>query len=102
MSRSYGPLISRFASAPEQSLAAEHPGPAVWLALNTGRLSAEYAQVNPDCRRVAAPLALPSGDAAILLLALTRGRDLESLKRPLERLASTIHSEMGQAHSRSR
>jgi hypothetical protein len=94
LSRSYGPGIGRVMTASHQALAAEHPDSAVWKALNTGQLAAEYREVHPDCCGIATPLCLPSGATVALALALPDRRAVEALKRPLDRLASLILADL--------
>jgi hypothetical protein len=77
-------------SAFEQSIAPEHPASAMWQAIETGRLSAEHRVVHPECCCIATPFPLPSGDVAVLGLALPDHRGVESLKRPLDKVASLI------------
>ncbi len=74
----------------EQSIAPEHPASAMWQAIASGRLSAEHRVVHPECCCIATPFSLPSGNIAVLGLALPDHRAVESLKRPLDKVASLI------------
>jgi IclR family transcriptional regulator, acetate operon repressor len=85
-----GHLTTQVMTVFEQSVAPKHPASAMWQAIETGRLSAEYREVHPECCCIATPLPLPSGDIAVLGLALPDHRAVESLKRPLDRMASLI------------
>jgi DNA-binding IclR family transcriptional regulator len=85
-----GRLTTQVMTAFQQSTAPEHPASAMWQAMATGRLAAEHREVHPECCCIATPFRLPSGDIAVLGLALPDHRAVESLKRPLDRVASLI------------
>ena len=70
------------------------PESAIWLALNSGRLTAEYRVMHPDCCAIAAPLCLPSGEGAALGFGLPGHCDMEPFKAPLAAVASRIESDM--------
>jgi hypothetical protein len=84
--RRMAPVMTAF----DQTKAAEHPASAMWQALKTGQLASEHREVHPDCCCIATPFTLPSGDIAILGLALPDHRAVEALKRPLDKLTSHI------------
>lgn len=94
ISRSYGPRLTEVMPAAEQILAAEHPASAIWQALKRGRPVAEYGEVHRDCCCIATPFRLPSGDIAVLALTSPSRRDVEALKRALERNALLLCAEM--------
>ncbi|MCV7426184.1 helix-turn-helix domain-containing protein [Mycobacterium montefiorense] len=85
-----GRLTTQVMTAVEQTMAPRHPASAMWEALETGRLCAEHRVVHPECCCIAMPFVLPSGDIAVLGLALPDHRAVESLKRPLDKMASLI------------
>jgi hypothetical protein len=86
----HGRLMVPVLTAFDQTKAPEHPASAMWQALKTGQLASEHREVHPDCCCIATPFSLPSGDIAILGLALPDHRAVEALKRPLDKLASLI------------
>jgi IclR helix-turn-helix domain len=90
LTATHGRLMGQVMSAFEQSVAPEHPASAMWQAIETGRLSAEHRVVHPECCCIATPFPLPSGGIAVLGLALPDHRGVESLKRPLDKVASLI------------
>ncbi|WP_030185350.1 helix-turn-helix domain-containing protein [Streptomyces sp. NRRL S-813] len=90
---SYAPHVGRIMPPSEQRRAALHPASTIWLALDSGQLAAEYQEVRPECNCIATPISLPSGGTAVLALARPNELEVESLKRPLERVASRILSE---------
>jgi DNA-binding IclR family transcriptional regulator len=92
-----GRLMAEVMTAFEQSSAPEHPASAIWEAIETGSLAAEHREVHPQCCCIAAPFELPSGDVAVLGLALPDHRAVESLKRPLLRVASLIADDVKRA-----
>jgi hypothetical protein len=94
VSRTYGPRVTRVMTASDQAAAAEHPASAIWQALRTGQMAAEHRQVHPDCCCVATPLTLASGEIAVLGLALPDHQAVESLKRPLDKVASLIVADL--------
>jgi predicted transcriptional regulator len=94
MSRAYGARLGRSLTRSEQRTAAENPKSAMWLALDSGRLAAEYRMMHPDCCAIAAPLSLPSGQAAVLGFGLPANCDMEPFKAPLAGIASHIESDM--------
>ncbi|MEW2514809.1 helix-turn-helix domain-containing protein [Streptomyces sp. NPDC046870] len=90
----FGPHFRRVMPPAEQRLAAVHPASAIWRALRFGELAAEYQEVHPGCNCIAAPFFLPSGDTGVVTLVRPDNLEVESLKRPLERVASKILSDM--------
>ncbi|MEV5477020.1 helix-turn-helix domain-containing protein [Streptomyces sp. NPDC052207] len=94
VSRSYGARTVGAVTAPAQRRAAEHPASAVWRALNLGQLAAEYGEAHPKVDCMATPMALPTGDTAILTLAEPRGVNLEPFKHPLDRTIALILSDL--------
>jgi predicted transcriptional regulator len=88
--RSYGQGLSRLVLPTDQATAAEHPASATVRALQSGQLTAEHGEAHPNCSGLAMPFSLPCGDAAVLSLGLPQQCDVEMLKRPLERLAVRI------------
>ncbi len=90
LTTTHGRLMGQVMSAFEQAVAPEHPASAMWQAIETGRLSAEHRVVHPECCCIATPFPLPSGDVAVLGLASPDHRGVESLKRPLDKVASLI------------
>ena len=100
LTRTYGRLMTQVMTGFDQTTAAEHPASAMWQALKSGHLASEHRQVHPDCCCIATPFELPSGDIAVLGLALPDHRAVESLKRPLDKLASLILSDIDQLGSR--
>ena len=90
----YGAQVGHHVSAAGQRSAARHPDSAIWQALETGRLAAEYGEVRPECHCIAVPFCVPGGDVAVLSLARPASSELESLKRPLERVACLIRSDL--------
>lgn len=94
LSRSYGPRVAAVMSAADQRVVSEQPASAIWRALDSGGVAAEYHEAHPACDCLALPLALPSGDLAVLALAQPRDRSIESLKRPLDRTASLILADL--------
>ncbi|GBG39819.1 helix-turn-helix domain-containing protein [Mycobacterium montefiorense] len=94
-----GHRTARVMTAFEQSVAPKHPASAVWQAVETGRLASEHRVVHPECCCIATPFALPSGDIAVLGLALPDHRAVEALKRPLDRVASLIVDDVNRLES---
>ncbi|TWD13589.1 IclR-like helix-turn-helix domain-containing protein [Streptomyces sp. T12] len=94
VSHAYGTHVKGLVSPTEQTIAARHPASAIWQALKTGQLAAEYRQVRPECDCIAVPFSVAGGDIAVLSLARPAGSDIESLKRPLERAAALIRSDL--------
>ena len=94
MSRSYGTRLGRVLSRSQQRTAAEGSGSAIWLALETGRLAADCRLMHPDCRAIAVPVALPSGEAAALAFGLPATWNVEPFKAPLAEVASCTESDM--------
>jgi IclR helix-turn-helix domain len=86
----HGRLMTSVMNAFDQTKEADHPASAMWQALKTGQLASEHREVHPDCCCIATPFSLPSGDIAILGLALPDHRAVEALKRPLDKVASLI------------
>ncbi|WP_329294554.1 helix-turn-helix domain-containing protein [Streptomyces sp. NBC_01455] len=89
----YGPLLAPLVPAAEQRLAAVHPAASLWRALASGQVAAEYQEVHPGCICIAAPAALPSGGTVVASLARPENREVESLKRPLEKVVHLILSD---------
>ncbi|MEU2623379.1 helix-turn-helix domain-containing protein [Streptomyces sp. NPDC007157] len=89
----HGALLAPLIPAPEQRLAALHPAASLWRALASGQVAAEYEEVHPGCVCIAAPASLPSGGAVVVSLARPENREVESLKRPLDRVVSLILSD---------
>jgi hypothetical protein len=77
-----------------QRLAAESSASAVSQALDTGQMASEYGVVHLECSCIATPFALPSGEAGIVAFGLAMNGELEEFKRPLDRVAKLIQSEM--------
>jgi hypothetical protein len=94
VSRTYGQRVTQLMTASEQAVVAEHPASAIWQALQTGQLAAEHRQVHPDCCCIATAFPLASGDTAVLGLALPDHHAVESLKRPLDKVASLILADL--------
>jgi IclR-like helix-turn-helix domain-containing protein len=94
MCRAYGSGFTGILSPAQQSLGAESPESAVSQALYRGHMAAEYGAVHPECSCIATPFALPSGQPGIVAFALPMRKDLESFKRPLDRVAKLIQSDM--------
>jgi IclR helix-turn-helix domain len=94
MSRAYGFRFARILTPSEQCLAAASPASAVSQALNTGQMASEYGAVHQECACIATPFALPSGEAAVLAFGLPANGDMEGFKRPLDRVATLVQSEM--------
>lgn len=90
LTSTHGRRMGQVMTAFEQSIAPEHPASAMWQAIETGRLSAEHRVVHPECCCIATAFSLPSGDIAVVGLALPDHRAVESLKRPLDKVASLI------------
>ncbi|MFG2480241.1 helix-turn-helix domain-containing protein [Streptomyces fagopyri] len=89
----HGTLLAPLVPAAEQRLAAVHPAASQWRALASGQVEAEYQEVRPGCICIAAPASLPSGGTVVASLARPENREVESLKRPLERVVSLILSD---------
>ncbi|OBA63355.1 hypothetical protein A5647_05975 [Mycobacterium sp. 1100029.7] len=85
-----GRLTTQVMTAYQQSTAPVHPASAMWEAIQTGQLAAEHRVVHPECCCIATPFELPSGEVAVLGLAMPDQRAVEALKRPLEKVASSI------------
>jgi predicted ArsR family transcriptional regulator len=94
VSRTYGPRVTQLMTASDQAAAAEHPASAIWQALQTGQMAAEHRQTHPDCCCIATPFTLASGETAVLGLALPDHQAVESLKRPLDKVASLIVADL--------
>ncbi|ORW44678.1 hypothetical protein AWB89_16615 [Mycobacterium paraense] len=94
MCRAYGSGFTGILSPAQQALGAESPGSAVSQALYSGHMASEYGEVHPECSCIATPFALPSGEPGIVAFALPMRKDLESFKRPLDRVAKLIQSDM--------
>ncbi|TWD13523.1 IclR-like helix-turn-helix domain-containing protein [Streptomyces sp. T12] len=94
VSSAYGSQVGRLVSVAEQELAVRHPSSALWRALKSGELSTEYREVRPECNCMAVSLPLPMDSTAVLSLARPVGAQLEDLKRPMQRMASLIHSDL--------
>jgi IclR helix-turn-helix domain len=94
ISRAYGSGFRGILSPSEQCLAAESPASAVSQALDTGHTAYEFGAVHPECSCIAKPFVLPSGEPGILAFGLPMSRDLESFKRPVDRVAKLIESDM--------
>lgn len=94
MCRAYGSGVSGVLSPSQQSLGAESPESAASQALYRGHMASEYGTVHPECSCIATPFALPSGEPGIVALALPMRKDLESFRRPLDRVAKLIQSDM--------
>ncbi|MEU9442257.1 helix-turn-helix domain-containing protein [Streptomyces sp. NPDC048304] len=90
----FGPHFRRVMPPAEQRRAAVHPASAIWLALASGQMAAEYQEVHPGCNCIAAPVSLPSGGTGVVTLVRPDNLEVESLKRPLERVASRILSDI--------
>lgn len=90
----FGAHVALHVSAEQQHTAARHPESAIWRALETGRLSAEYGRVRAECNCIAVPFSVSGTDIAVLSLARPTSHELESLKRPLERVATLIGSDL--------
>ncbi|MFF4707199.1 helix-turn-helix domain-containing protein [Streptomyces sp. NPDC001288] len=89
----HGSLMAPLFPASEQRLAAVHPAASLWRALRSGQVAAEYQEVRPDCLCIAAPALLSSGGTVVASLARPDDHEVESLKRPLERVVSLILSD---------
>ena len=100
LSRTYGRRVTQVMTAADQAVAAEHPASAIWQALQTGQLSAEHREAHPDCCCIATPFSLASGDIAVLGLALPDHHAVESLKRPLGKVASLIVADLDRQEPR--
>jgi DNA-binding IclR family transcriptional regulator len=100
LARAHGRLTTQVMTSFEQSVAPEHPASAMWQAIETGRLAVEHREVHPECCCIATPFGLPSGDIAVLGLALPDHRAVESLRRPLDRVASQILDDVNRMQSR--
>lgn len=87
-----GALPSPLVPASEQRPAVLHPAAALWRALASGQVAAEYREVHPGCVCIAAPALLPSGGTVVASLARPEHREVESLKRPLEGVVSLIRA----------
>jgi predicted transcriptional regulator len=94
MCRAYGSGFTGILSASQQSLGAESPESAAYQALYRGHMTSEYGAVHPECSCIATPFPLPSGETGIIAFALPMRKDLESFKRPLDRVAKLIQSDM--------
>jgi DNA-binding IclR family transcriptional regulator len=94
MSCSYGARLGRAVTRKEQHAAAENSESVIWLALNSGRLAVEHRAMHPDCRAIAAPLCLPTGEAAAVGFGLPAHRDMEPFKAPLAEVAAHIETDM--------
>jgi hypothetical protein len=94
MSRAYDSRFAGTLSPSEQRLAAESPASAIPQALDTGQMASEYGAVPLECSCIATPFALPSGEAGIVAFGLPMNDGLEEFKRPLDRVAKLIQSEM--------
>jgi predicted transcriptional regulator len=94
MSRSYGARLGRALTRNEQHAAAENPESVIWLAINSGRLAVERRPMHPDCHAIAAPLCLPSDEAAAIGFGLPAHCDMEPFKAPLAEVASHIETDM--------
>jgi hypothetical protein len=78
---------------PEQASAAEHPASAVRQAIEEGQTVVERGRVHSDFACVATVFELPTGEAAVLSLAVPEDQAIERLRRPLDRSASAIARE---------
>jgi DNA-binding IclR family transcriptional regulator len=94
ISCSYGARLGRALTRNEQHVAAENPESVIWLALNSGRLAVEHHAMHPGCRAIAAPLCLPTGEAAAIGFGLPGDCDMERFTAPLAEIASHIESDM--------
>jgi hypothetical protein len=94
LSRAYGSRFTRIVSPSHQSLTAESPASALFQALATGQMAHEHGAVPVEYSCIATPFSLPSGEAAVLAMGLPMTRDMEAFKRPLDRVATLIESEM--------
>jgi hypothetical protein len=94
ISRAYGSRFAQILTPTEQRLAAASPASAVSQALDTGQMASEYGAVNQACSCIATPFGLPSGEPAILAFGLPSKEDMETFKRPLDRTATLVQSEM--------
>ncbi|MFE7892760.1 helix-turn-helix domain-containing protein [Streptomyces sp. NPDC057412] len=95
--QAFGAQVGLHVSAEQQHSSARHPESAIWRALETGRLSAEYGRVRAECNCIALPFSVSgtdTADVAVLSLARPASHELESLKRPLERVATLIGSDL--------
>lgn len=95
--RAFGTQVGLHVSTEQQHSSARHPESAIWRALDTGRLSAEYGRVRAECNCIALPFTVSgtdTADVAVLSLARPTSHELESLKRPLERVATLIGSDL--------
>ena len=99
MSREYGSRFANILGPAEQRQVAEGPGSAAFQALRSGRMAAEYGTSHQDSSCLATPFALPSGEAAVLTFGLPAGSGLEEFKRPLDRIARLIQSDMRRLES---
>jgi predicted ArsR family transcriptional regulator len=99
LARAHGRLMTQVMTSFEQSVAPEHPASAMWQAIESGQLAAEHREVHPECCCIATPFGLPSGDIAVLGLALPDHRAVELLKRPLDRVASQILDDVNRLQS---
>lgn len=94
MCHAYGSGFIGVLSPSQQSLGAESPESAASQALYRGSMASEYGAVHPECSCIATPFALPSGEPGIIAFAHPTRKDLESFKRPLDRVAKLIQSDM--------
>ena len=94
MSCAYGARLGRALTRNEQHAAAENPESVIWLAINSGRLAVERRAMHPDCRAIAAPLCLPTGEVAAIGFGLPAHCDMEPFKGPLVEVASHIEYDM--------
>ncbi|MFJ4759069.1 helix-turn-helix domain-containing protein [Streptomyces sp. NPDC088763] len=92
--QAFGAQVGLHVSAAQQHASARHPESAIWRALERGRLSAEYGRVRAECNCIAVPFSASGTDVAVLSLARPTSHELESLKRPLERMATLIGSDL--------
>jgi DNA-binding Lrp family transcriptional regulator len=78
----------------ESNKALEQPASVVWKALEKGQAVLEQGEVHPDYACIGTILETPSGETAVLSLALPRSGEIGRLRKPLDRSASLIASEV--------
>lgn len=102
LDRFYGGHTTSLIPAQAQEVAAAAPASAVLKALGEGQLAVEHGQVHRDFSCLAKGFYLPSGDVAVVSLAIPRERGVERLKQPLDRAVAQLSSEaarqLGEPH----
>ncbi|MFI5712018.1 helix-turn-helix domain-containing protein [Kribbella sp. NPDC051620] len=71
----------------------QHPGSVIWKALREGLATTERGAVHPAVSCIGTVLGLPSGETAVLSLALPSDRAIDRFKPALDRCASAIGRE---------